>query len=349
MTAILGILKIIGKLLLGILAVILLLAVVILICPVYYEIKGEKYDKINAEARIKLLLGILNIGAGYDGSEVSLKIKLFGREIKLDGKKNEKADKADDEKTETVTPKPDDTEKKEAKEKTEAEKDGQNRVKVIKQEKPKTEKTAVEKVKKQEAEAVIKPAKWGDTTEEATDPQVRKIKLSELKTDSPKYKADVKRIKMPAEEPIRDSSSVINDKEDSAEKQEEKKKGGLNAEYFLKMPASDKKKLLSAAIRLLKSLLKGVKPNDFYLVGTLGMSDPAITGQIVGAAWALNGILDKRIEIDAVFDREVIEGEFSIKGHIVPAMMLFYILRFILTKQVRDIILLLIKGDKNGK
>ena len=115
------------------------------------------------------------------------------------------------------------------------------------------------------------------------------------------------------------------------------------------MPKDERKKLISAAVRLIKSIFRSVKPKDFYLSGKLGLSDPSLTGRIVGAAWSLNGVLNKRIEVQAVFDREVIEGETRIKGYIVPAFLMFYILRFIAVKPVRKIIIRLIKGDKNGK
>ena len=70
-----------------------------------------------------------------------------------------------------------------------------------------------------------------------------------------------------------------------------------------------------------------------------------MTGQIVGALSALNGILNKKIEAEASFEKEIINGEIGIRGRIVPAMMLLYILRFITVKPVRKIIILLVKGD----
>ena len=132
-------------------------------------------------------------------------------------------------------------------------------------------------------------------------------------------------------------------------KDEEKQPERLNLEYFKNMPSEERKKLFSAVVRLLKSLFRGVKPRDFYLKGKIGLSDPAYTGVLVGSLWSIGGLINKRIEVQTSFDEEVIEGEFSAKGHIIPAFMMFYIIRFIAVKPVRKIIILLIKGDKNGK
>ena len=55
--------------------------------------------------------------------------------------------------------------------------------------------------------------------------------------------------------------------------------------------------------------------------------------------------MNKKIEAEASFEKEIINGEIGIRGRIVPAMMLLYILRFITVKPVRKIIILLVKGD----
>ena len=90
MSVLIKILKFIGKALLWVLAVILVILAVILICPIKYEIKGEKYENISFKGRIKLFFGILTVkfkasAKGLDG----IKVELFGK--KLSGKKKKKA------------------------------------------------------------------------------------------------------------------------------------------------------------------------------------------------------------------------------------------------------------------
>lgn len=324
MTALIRILKLIGKVILWIIAIVFILLFVFLICPVFYEIKGEKYDKLNSEAKIRILLGIVSLKIDYNGNDADIIIKIFGRKIN----KNKKIEKTIKEKNV----------KKEVK-KTEP----ANTVSTSKTEiksKESVKKVIPEEIKKETPRKVI--FEWESTENITVNPEVRKIKFSDIKEEKiEKANVEVKRIKMS------EQKEEINQEADKASEEKEPEK--LNLKYFIKMPSEERKKLINAVLKLVKSLLKGVKPKDFMLKGTLGFSDPSLTGKAVGAAWALNGMLDKRIEIEAAFDREVLEGECEIKGRIVPVAMMFYIIRFIVVKPVRDIIILLVKGDKNGK
>lgn len=316
MTTALKILKIIGNIILWILAVVLALLIFILFCPIYYEINGEKYENINAEARVKLFLGIVGFKIKYDGKNVLTEIRLFGRKIK----RKEKKEKTEEKKTEPET--------KLAKE-------------VPKWPAPGKKRTEVPKISIPEEKIIPAEEGWKNDDNYKPDGKVRKISFPQESVENDVRKpAEVKIIKM--------SEASDKEKSDTAEKIEPEGKR-VDLDYFVKMSKEDRKKLIKAVIKLLKSLLNGIKPKDFYLIGAVGTDDPSVTGQIVGAAWALNGILNKRIEISGVYDRKIIEGKFRIKGHIVPAFMMFYIIRFILVKSVWRTIKLIIKGDKNGE
>ncbi|MCD8036043.1 MAG: DUF2953 domain-containing protein [Clostridiales bacterium] len=348
MTALLKVLKFIGSALLWVIAVVLIILLIVLFCPIYYDIKGEKYDKTVATAKIKLLLGILSVKVGFADGNVDLKIKIFGKELNLDkkGKKDKKDKKKKDK------PKSEDKKKPKGK-KVEAEKPELKKASEPKQaEKPKS---ALPE-RNTEPKISVKIDDWENTDNTEVEPTVRKVKLTDIK---PKYEkpdisnVEVKRVKLSEEstEPkkekrIKNTDKSDEDKSDSNtnETDTDEEKTTLNLSYFVKMPKSERKAVIKAVMRLISSLLKGVLPKDFYLKGTVGLSDPSLTGEVVGAAWALNGILNRPIELEAVFDREVIEGELSVKGRIVPAFMIFYVLRFIVVKPVREIIILLIKG-----
>lgn len=349
MTIILTILKIIGKTILWIIALLIVLILVILFCPIFYEAKGEKYDKLSVEGKVKLLLGIISLRfRNSNEGETYAGVYVFGKKLgnnhkekKVKGKKRKQKKEVDDDNN-LVAAEMDNCE------------DNYN--------KPILKKTVESDLNEQES--IVEEKNEGTnrynevwTSEEAApdEPVVRKVKLADaekiLQEKKGAPKISVKRIKIPEEEKQKKEAEI---KSDDGEKSKEENKNSqqkVNAEYFLKMPKAERKILLKAVIKLLKSLLRGVKPNKFYLIGTVGLSDPALTGEVVGTAWVLNGILNKRIEISAAFDREVIEGEVYIKGIIVPAYMLLCLIRFALVKPVRKIIKLLLKGsgDKNGK
>ena len=327
MTAVIKILKIIGIAILWILAAVLILALVFLICPVYYEINGEKYDKIKAYAKIKLLFGLFSIRLGYDDGDIDSQIKIFGR--LLNRKNNDEAFEPENMETD---------EKEGETQASQSEKCADKEPAVKKTESTKAKEPIPQR--KTEIKTASRAEGWDSTEAAEREPEVRKIKFADVKQPEEvnHSEVEVKRIKLSE-----------TDDEPKEEKPEEKESERLDFNYFKNMPKEERKQLFSAIIKLMKSILKGVKPRDFYLEGTVGFSDPSLTGQAVGAAWALNGILNKKIEIRASFEKEIVEGETGIKGHIVPGFMLFYILRFIAVKPVRKIIKLLIKGDKNGK
>lgn len=345
MSVLIKILKFIGKALLWVLAVILVILAVILICPVKYEIKGEKYENISLKGRIKLLLGILTIkfkvsASGLDG----VKITLFGK--KLGSKKKKKtADKYKETAQKKTEPNDRPNEKFEAEPEEKSEKE---------QDKAEEKTETAEITEKPEPSEPVKKVfdEWNDKKPAGNSAKVRRIKLSDAEkniAENKKKETAVKKISLPEEEKAEKKEEKTDT--DSEKDKEEKKPEKLDLDYFIKMPMSDKKQLFKAVVKLLKSLLKGIKPDDFYVKGDVGLEDPSTTAEIVGAGYALGGILNKRIELKAVFDKEILQGEAYIKGKIIPLYMLICLIRFALTKQVRKIIKLLLKGsgDKNGK
>ena len=381
MTMFLKILKTAGKAVLWAIAAVLILFLVIIFCPVFYEIKGEKYDKTMAAAKVKALFGILRIDLGYKDGGVSTSVRIFGKRLKaFENETEEKEDENSAAKDEKAEKKPVEIPKKTEPQKNGAVKKGEQHP--IPQAK-KRETPAVKIEPERRNDEPSSPADWENITAEEREPAVRVVRLADIRKEikeKPAQKGDIKikYVKMRdddgnAEEaakkpavgrkkpdgkneganaepaPKGNNDDKKEDGKEDKKAESEEKSVSLNAEYFIKMPKDERKKLISAAVRLIKSIFRSVKPKDFYLVGKLGLSDPSLTGRIVGAAWSLNGVLNKRIEVQAVFDREIIEGETRIKGYIVPAFLMFYILRFIAVKPVRKIIILLIKGDKNGK
>ena len=343
MSVLIKILKFIGKALLWVLAVILVILAVILICPIKYEIKGEKYENISFKGRIKLFFGILTVkfkasAKGLDG----IKVELFGK--KLGGKKKKKAVDKDKETAQKKTePNDSQNEKPEA----EPEKKSEN-------EPAKTEEKTETTEKPKPAETVKKVSdEWNDKKPTGNSAKVRRIKLSDAEkniAENKKNETAVKKISLSEEEKAERKEEEKTDT-DSEKNKEEKKPEKLDLDYFIKMPMADKKQLFKAVVKLLKSLLKGIKPDDFYVKGDVGLEDPSTTAEVVGAIYAFSGIVNKQIDIKAVFDKEILQGEAYAKGKIIPIYMLVCLIRFALTKQIRKIIKIYLKGsgDKNGK
>ena len=345
MSVLIKILKFIGKALLWVLAVILVILAVILICPIKYEIKGEKYENISFKGRIKLFFGILTVkfkasAKGLDG----IKVELFGKKL---GGKNRNKNKNNESETAQKKTEPNDSQN----EKPEAEPEKKSENEPAKAEE-KTE-TAETTEKTKPAETVKKVSdEWNDKKPTGNSAKVRRIKLSDAEkniAENKKNETAVKKISLSEEEKAERKEEEKIDTD--SEKDEEEKTEKLDLDYFIKMPMADKQQLFKAVVKLLKSLLKGIKPDDFYIKGDVGLEDPSTTAEVVGAAYAIGGILNKKIELKAVFDKEILQGEAYAKGKIIPIYMLVCLIRFVLTKQVRKIIKIYLKGsgDKNGK
>jgi len=339
MTIILTILKLIGMVILWILAILIIILIAMLFYPIFYEVKGEKFEKLFVEGKVKLFLGILSFKLKASKDEVTdAGLYVFGRKLGQKRKKKEKKKKQEDKDDKSLVA---------------AEVSDSKETKNINFETTIDEDRVT--IKKENLIDERKNDNWISEEEISDEPLVRRIKLSDeeksIKDNIDTSKVPVNRIKMEQKESENVKSDVKTDDEEKVNTEKKSDQQKINLEYFLRMPKEERKIIYKAIKRLLKSTLRGIKPNNFYLTGTVGLSDPSLTGELVGVAWALNGVLNKRIEISAAFDREVIEGQVYIKGKIVPVYMAFCITRFVLVRPIRKIIKILLKGtgDKNGK
>ena len=163
----------------------------------------------------------------------------------------------------------------------------------------------------------------------------------------PKYS----RIKMPerktvyvAEKPSVQPEKAASAKKAKPKKPEKPEKEGIGLGYFMKMPADERKKLVSAVIIYIKSILKTAVPKTFKLRGSFGFSDPSLTGVILGGIYAVKGLTGLDIEVSGDFKGEnTVGGSLFMEGRIRPAALLFYTLRLALTRPVFKMIKIYLK------
>ena len=78
-----------------------------------------------------------------------------------------------------------------------------------------------------------------------------------------------------------------------------------------------------AAVKFLlgrgRALLVHILPRKVRGNVTVGFEDPAMTGQLLAAAGVFYPLYKENIQITPVFDRQVLEGNFLIKGRIFGA------------------------------
>lgn len=305
--------KWIGIALLAVLLLLLLAVLLLLFSPVSYQAEGKKEAAASGAFRVSWLLGAVRCRGGFtpeNGLEIRLKLlwlTLLGGEPKAGKKKKRKEEPVPEE----LQP-------------------------IAAREKP-----AEEPPKPQAAEA--RPEETAQRAnamrQENVSPQantsqqaktVRRVKLSEIAEPE----------EIPPEFP---EDEAFFTGEEPAE--EAKKKLPPIVSEIIHMEG--KKEIFAALKKLLKRLLKGVLPGDFFLKGTFGTGDPASTGYLLAAAGVLKARFGSHIQIKGDFSKATAEDiEIRVKGRIVPAYLLWAALAFLLAKPVRRALWKLWKARK---
>ena len=140
--------------------------------------------------------------------------------------------------------------------------------------------------------------------------------------------------KPPAPEEIEDDAFFTGEEQEKAEEPE--KKGKIPPILKELWSIEDKKQIFKAFGKLLKRLMKGILPGNFFLKATIGTGDPPTTGYLLGLAGILVAKFGNDIQIKGDFTKATVEDiEIRVKGKIVLGRLLWAVLAFGLTKPVR--------------
>lgn len=299
----LGILKGIGILLLVLLLLLLLMVLVVLLSPIRYHLEGEKRAAVSGSFGVSWLFGAIRADGGYTpegGSRLKLRVLWFtpvGGEERSKKQKKKKKGK-EPEPIEIHAAEKQAEPKKEEPQKTEP---------------PKAEPKQAEPPKKQ-----VKPQRMAEKQPKT----MRRVKLSEIAE------------KPPEPEEIEDDAFFTGEEREKAEEPEKKEKIPPILKELWSI--EDKKQIFKAFGKLLKRLMKGILPGNFFLKATIGTGDPPTTGYLLGLAGILVAKFGNDIQIKGDFTKATVEDiEIRVKGKIVLGRLLWAVLAFGLTKPVR--------------
>lgn len=90
--------------------------------------------------------------------------------------------------------------------------------------------------------------------------------------------------------------------------------------------------------RTLGKLLKHIRPRKLKVKGRLGFDDPAQTGQVFGIIGMLMPLYGEHIQLEAVFDEKIMEGELYLSGRIRIGTLLWLAIRLVTRREVRRLI-----------
>lgn len=109
--------------------------------------------------------------------------------------------------------------------------------------------------------------------------------------------------------------------------------GKLKVEHYLELWNRKETQItFSRAKTKFGKMIKAILPRKWKLTGEIGFADPATTGQFMGALGAMYPILGNKVLIVPDFEKEVMNIEGSVKGHIRLGNLLYQLISLILNR-----------------
>lgn len=308
----LGILKGIGVLLAALLLILLFSILVVLFSPIRYRLAGEKKAAVGGSFGVSWLFGAVRIEGGYSPTE---KLRLKGRILWIsfgDGAKKK-------------TKKPKKKPQKKAEQPMAEKKQPDLQAAERRREEPKGQPKAAEPPKAEQSR--VSPQRMAEKQPKT----MRRVRLSEIEERPPTEEELSFAEEMIAEEEAFFSGTATVEQTEKTERIPPIVKKIWRLE--------DKKAIFRAFGKLLKRLIKGILPGNFFLKATLGTGDVVTTGYLLGLAGILTAKFGRDIQIKGDFTKVTAEDmEIRIKGKIVLGRLLWAVLAFIGTKSVRKAI-----------
>lgn len=355
-SVILAILKIIGIVLLCLLGLLLLIMLAVLLVPIRYQAAGSAAEKeILARAGISWLLHLIQVKLELVNQKVGITVKLFGIQIRRMGTLFESAENEENPDSVNSSRKTDSEETGKNAERQRADSNSENRIpkisdevleslpteKNVLSEERKADRTqpAVRTVNRQkestsksEEEQKLQKEKNPESAAEA-----KKAEKAQRNTDRERQKAE--RTKQKEEHAKRKEAQKEQKIQQKEEKRRCREKQREKLEDFLDQIQNPENQ---RAFRLVRTqtgkLLLHILPTRLSIQARVGLSDPAATGMLLGAFYALYPIYQDHIRVTGEFETEVLEGSFRLKGRIRIGSLLMIVFPVIRDKSVRRLI-----------
>ena len=305
MSVILLILKIIGWILLTLLALFLLIVFLVLFVPVRYRTEGSIEENILVQGKVHWLLHILSFGFSYNEDGFSYTLRLFGKRISLGEKLEDEEEEPD---ADSTDPAVHETE----------EKDGHAVLSDSEVQQPKAE----------DGHAVLLDSKVQQQDTGSKD----RIELQE-KDSSVKEMPEAGEQKISAKfSNIGKTIKGIREKISDLFHQTEKIKAALTDEH--------NRNSVSVIWRELKYLLKHSRFRKIDTELNFALWEPSATGQALGVLAMFPSVYQYDIGIypDFEADKTYVKGTFLVKGHIRVVHVLISGIRMLKERDIRNLI-----------
>lgn len=319
-SVLLTIVKIIGIVLLCILGLLLLVLLSVLLVPLRYQAEGScREEKWNAAARVTWLCHLLCVQAGYQADAGPFwRVRILGFPL-IDSRRTKTGQSQ-----KTSSQKAAESEEKD---KTEPIPDISPEVlDSLPGESPPPEQTE----KKSGAKPETEKSTSRNAVRETEEPEQKQARGDAKK----EQKAEEKNQKKEKRKQEQAKKSVQKE-----EKQKERAARREKAEDLLDLLQNKENQ---CSLRMVKSqagkLLHHILPQKIRLVGRIGLSDPAATGQLMGLVYAFYPLYGDSIRLTGDFEEKVMEGELFLKGRIRIGSLIIIAARVVLDKNIRRMI-----------
>ena len=355
-SVILAILKIIGIVLLCLLGLLLLIILAVLLVPIRYQAAGSAAEKeIHARAGISWLLHLIQVKLELVNQKAGITVKLFGIPIRRMGTLFESAENEENPDSGNSSRKTDSEETGKNAERQRTDSNSETRIpkisdevleslpmeKNVLSEERKADRTqpAVRTVNRQKestskSEEEQKPQKEKNPESAA---ETKKAEKAQRNTDRERQKAE--RTKQKEEHAKRKEAQKEQKIQQKEEKRRRREKQREKLEDFLDQIQNPENQ---RAFRLVRTqtgkILLHILPTRLSIQARVGLTDPAATGMLLGAFYALYPIYQDHIRVTGEFETEVLEGSFRLKGRIRIGSLLMIVFPVIRDKNVRRLI-----------
>ncbi len=347
---------IIHILLLCLLGLLLLIILAVLLVPIRYQAAGSAAEKeIHARAGISWLLHLIQVKLELVNQKAGITVKLFGIPIRRMGTLFESAENEENPDSGNSSRKTDSEETGKNAESQRTDSNSETRIpkisdevleslpmeKNVLSEERKADRTqpAVRTVNRQKestskSEEEQKPQKKKNPESAA---EAKKAEKAQRNTDRERQKAE--RTKQKEEHAKRKEAQKEQKIQQKEEKRRRREKQREKLEDFLDQIQNPENQ---RAFRLVRTqtgkLLLHILPTRLSIQARVGLSDPAATGMLLGAFYALYPIYQDHIRVTGEFETEVLEGSFRLKGRIRIGSLLMIVFPVIRDKNVRRLI-----------
>ena len=355
-SVILAILKIIGIVLLCLLGLLLLIILAVLLEPVRYQAAGSAAEKeIHARAGISWLLHLIQVKLELVNQRAGITVKLFGIPIRRMGTLFESTENEENPDSGNSSQKTDSEETGKNAERQRTDSNSETKIpkisdevleslpmeKNVLSEERKADRTqpAVRTVNRQKestskSEEEQKPQKEKNPESAA---EAKKAEKAQRNTDRGRQRAE--RTKQKEEHAKRKEAQKEQKIQQKEEKRRRRERQREKLEDFLDQIQNPENQ---RAFRLVRTqtgkILLHILPTRLSIQARVGLSDPAATGMLLGAFYALYPIYQDHIRVTGEFETEVLEGSFRLKGRIRIGSLLMIVFPVIRDKNVRRLI-----------